>query len=213
MQVVRRVVGLTVVLAGIFLVSFLVWGESLETLFSAEACADWFAGARSHAWALAIGLLIGDLLLPIPATGIMTALGAVYGTTLGAVIGAIGSMLAGWTGYGLARLGGKRAARWLADEQELARFHDFFDRWGGLAVILSRAFPILPEVVTLLAGLARMHPGRFALSLALGTIPTATLFAALGAWAREAPAWGTLASLALPVLLYAVVFRVWKRPV
>lgn len=55
---------------------------------------------------MAVGLLIVDLLLQVPATGIMAALGSVYGPLTVAVVGVIGSGMAGFLGYSLARFGG-----------------------------------------------------------------------------------------------------------
>ncbi|MEA3367453.1 MAG: hypothetical protein U9R68_04995, partial [Planctomycetota bacterium] len=69
------------------------------------------AVTRPGAWAVAIGLLVADLFLPVPATGVMAALGSVYGPVLGALVGAVGSAMAGLLGYGLARVGGQPVAR------------------------------------------------------------------------------------------------------
>lgn len=207
MRLLLKVLGIAVVLAALCMAGFLLWGEAFERLFSQEACARWFGEMRPWAWAVAIGLLVVDLLLPVPATGVMAALGSVYGVALGGAIGAVGSALAGTAGYGLARWGGKRLARRLADERELAQFQAFFDRWGGLAIILSRTMPILPEVVSILAGLARMRFGRFAAALALGTVPTAVLFAWLGhAW-RDQPWWGMLVAVVIPLAVWPVFLR------
>jgi len=206
-----KVLAVAVVLAVLCLAAFEVWGEDFERLFNQEACAAWFARIRPWAWAVAIGLLVADLVLPVPATGVMAALGSVYGPVIGAIVGATGSALAGLAGYALARLGGRRLGRWLADEKELARFQAFFDRWGGAAIIISRILPILPEVVAVLAGLARMRPGRFAAALLLGTVPTATLFAYLGHVSRAEPWYGMIVAVALPLVLWPVFLRVVGR--
>jgi len=199
-----KVLAVAVLLAGLCLLGFEVWGEDFERLFNQEACAAWFGRIRPWAWAAAIGLLVVDLFLPVPATGVMAALGSVYGPVLGALVGAVGSALAGLLGYGLARAGGRAAARRIADPEELARFQRFFDRWGGVAIILSRILPILPEVVAVLAGLARMRLRRFAAALALGTVPTAALFAWLGHASRAEPAWGMGVAVLVPLLLWPV---------
>jgi uncharacterized membrane protein YdjX (TVP38/TMEM64 family) len=211
MRLTLKVLGLALALAALFLAGFALWGEAFERLFSQEACVQWFQEIRPYAWAVAIGLLVGDLVLPVPATGVMAALGSVYGAALGAVIGATGSMLSGLAGYGLARWGGKPLARRLADEAELARFQAFFDRWGGWAVILSRMLPVLPEVMAVLAGLARMRFGRFVAALALGTLPTVVLYAWLGHASRDAPWWGMLVAVMIPMLVWPVFLRFVAR--
>jgi len=202
-----KVLAIAVVLAGVFAVGFALWGDTLERLFSQEACRRWFQEIRPVAWAAAIGLLVADIVLPIPATGVMAALGSVYGPVLGAIVGAVGSAAAGVVGYAVARFGGKRPARWIAGEEELTRFQAFFDRWGGFAIILSRILPILPEVVAVLAGLARMRVRRFLAALLLGTVPTAALFAYLGHVSRDQPWYGMLVAVAIPLLVWPVFLR------
>ena len=150
---------------------------------------------------------MGDLVLPVPATGVMAALGSAYGIWLGSLVAVAGSCLAGGLGYGLCRLLGARAAAKLCAPGELARFEGFFGRWGAWAVMMSRMLPLLPEVVACLAGLARMPARVFALALLAGTIPACVLFAAIGSLSREAPAWGIAAAVLLPLAAWPLVRR------
>ncbi|MCX5671341.1 MAG: VTT domain-containing protein [Planctomycetota bacterium] len=211
MRLFLKVLAVTVVLAVLLLAGFALWGGAFERLFSQEASVRWFQESRPWAWAAAILLLVGDLLLPVPASGIMAALGNVYGVFLGTLIGAAGAVLSGMLGYAIARLGGKRLAGLLADEQELDRFRAFFDRWGGFAVIVSRLMPILPEVTSLLAGLARMRLSRFVLALVLGCVPAAALFAYLGNASREQPWWGLALAVGIPLVIWPVFLRALGR--
>ena len=196
-----------VVLALLFVAGFILWGERFDVLFSQQACAAWFATIKPYGWLAGIALLVGDLVLPIPATAIMAALGSVYGLWLGAFFSIIGSLAAGWTGYGLARFAGRRATRFLAGQEEIDRFQLLFDSWGGAAIIVSRAMPIMPEVMTVLAGFARMDMVRFSLALLLGTVPTCFLFVFLGASSRMEPVWGMGAAVALPLLIWPIFLR------
>lgn len=207
MRLLLKVLAVAVVLAAVFLAGFALWGGEFERLFDPGRLAEEFQAARSWAWAAAILLLAADLVLPIPATGVMAALGNVYGVWLGAAIGTVGATVSATLGYAIARFGGQALARRFAAPGELERFHAFFDRWGGLAIILSRAAPVLPEVVSLLAGLARMRFGRFLAAVLAGAAPTALLFAWLGWASREEPWYGMLAAVAIPVVLWPVLAR------
>ncbi len=207
MRLFLKVFGIAVVLAGLFLAGFALWGEQFEGLFSQERCVQWFTRIRPVAWLAAMGLLLADLLLPVPATGIMAALGAIYGVWLGATIGAAGSALAGLTGYSLARLAGKRGIRFIASDQEIARFGALAEQWGGVGIIISRAMPILPEVLSVLAGLAQMSFRRFLPALLLGTIPTAILFAYIGHAAADQPTYGVALAIVIPLLIWPVFLR------
>ena len=202
MKLILKILAIALGLAAVFAAMFALWGDWFETVFSQEECVEGFQSVRHVAWLIAIGLLIADLLLPVPATGVMAALGVVYGTWVGAAVGATGSVLAALLGYGLARLAGRRGVAWIADEEEVRRFRAFFDRWGGAGVIVSRVLPILPEVMSILAGLAPMRFGRFLAALLLGTIPAAILFAWIGSASAEAPWYGIVAAVLLPLVLW-----------
>lgn len=203
----RRLIAVALCVMVLLAMPFLLWGGWFEAAFSQERMARWLAESRSWAWLAAIGLLVGDLVLPIPATGVMAALGATYGVALGAMIAAAGSCLSGALGYGLCRLLGQRAARRLCKPGELARFEQFFARWGAWAVIASRMMPLLSETVACLAGLARMPARTFAASLAAGAVPVCILFAAIGSVSREAPVWGAIVAVLLPLAAWPVVRR------
>jgi len=206
-----RILGIAVVLAAAFALGFVLWGERFEALFGHDACVEWFSRIRPVAWLAGIGLLVADLVLPVPATGVMAALGAVYGGVTGAAVATVGSTLAALVGYGLARLAGDRGARLLAGRGELERFRALFDRWGGAAIVVSRWLPILPEVTSVLAGLAGMRFGGFLVAVLLGTVPASLVFASIGAASAARPGWGVLVAVAVPLLLWPVFLCVVRR--
>ncbi len=208
MRIFLKVLGLAVMLAVLFAAGFALWGDRFESLLNQEANIRWFSQTKSYGWTIGFGLLVSDLLLPIPATGIIAALGTVYGVAVGTFIGVLGTTGAGLIGYVLARFAGRRVTRAIATDKELERFRSFFEEWGAVAVIVSRALPILPEVVAILAGLAMMTPVRFVAALLFGTIPVSFLCAYLGHAARSVPAFGVFIAAVLPLALWPVFLRI-----
>jgi uncharacterized membrane protein YdjX (TVP38/TMEM64 family) len=199
-------------LALLSLLAFALWGDGFEEFFRADLLAARFDEARSYGWLLGIFLLLIDLFLPIPATGVMCALGMVYGFWLGWFFAAVGSAAAGILGYALLRVGGEALARYLAKPEELSAFRALFERWGALALIASRALPILPEIMTVLAGLARMRFGHFLAALLTGTLPACALYAGWGAsYGREAPLLSFIVALLLPLLFWALFLLIYRR--
>jgi len=195
------------ILALVFGLEFFWFGDRVEQFFSQQRCVEFFGGLPLVAWAIAIFFLVLDLFLPIPATGIMAALGSFYGVWWGGVISLIGSVGSGLLGFMLARYGGKRLLGYLATEEERERFTDFFERWGGFAIIASRSLPILPEVIAILAGLATMSFLRFFASLLLGTMPVSFLFAYIGYASQSAPVYGLLLAVFLPLLIWSFFLK------
>jgi uncharacterized membrane protein YdjX (TVP38/TMEM64 family) len=193
----------------LILVPYFLWHEPMDAYFESPEFAAWIASAKPYAWAVAIVLLVGDLLLPIPTSPVVATAGTIYGTFWGGVIGSAGSFLAGIVAYALARLAGRKSGRLLASEEEMADLQHFFDTWGVGGIIASRAMPVVPEVLTFMAGLARMNLGRFMSALAVGAIPTGFLLA----WAGSAT--GTSSTLLLVLTLVPAglwcVYLVWVQ--
>lgn len=198
------------ILAGI-LVPFAIWGDQLDTMFSLEGTRAWMAGHGSWAWLAGILLLVSDILLPVPSTVVMSALGLVYGWLVGGLLASAGSFLAGLTAYLACRWLGRPAALWLAGEDSLRRGEELFARSGGWLVALSRWMPVLPEAVSCLAGLVKMNPRTYLISLACGSLPVGFAFAAIGALGNTSPGMAMLLSAVVPVLLWLAAGHWLKR--
>lgn len=163
-------------------------------------------GGSAPAAALLVGLLAADLALPVPSSVLMTLAGALFGVWRGTAVALTGAIGSAALGFGLCRRFGRRAFDRLIGA-ETARVEAFFRRYGVWAVLLSRSVPMLTEVVSCLAGLSRMPPGRFfALSLA-GTFPVCWVYAWAGhrAGAEAGAGWAVLIAFALPALGFAAV--------
>jgi uncharacterized membrane protein YdjX (TVP38/TMEM64 family) len=209
---IMRLLSIFLLLALLVIVPFLLWGGAMEARFSLNGAVDWLRSLGGFAWIAGIGLLVLDLILPVPSTVVMSALGLIYGPVLGGVFSAAGSFLAGLIGYLICRKIGRRAALWIAGEKDLLRGERLFSRAGGWLVAWSRWLPVLQEVITCMAGLARMPLRSFTLALACGCVPMGFAFAAVGNVAVAHP--GTalaLSILAPPVLWVGVHFLVRGR--
>jgi uncharacterized membrane protein YdjX (TVP38/TMEM64 family) len=207
MRLILWFTGLAVLLLGIWL----IWGGRWERGFSFEGSVEWLAAAGSWAWVAGIVLLVGDLVLPVPGTVVISALGYVYGVLLGGAVATAGLIGAGLIGYGAGRLLGEDfARRWLGD-RDYEKGRRLFARRGGWVVALSRALPILPEVISCTAGLVRMPFMRFVVALACGSVPMAFLFSAIGTAGHDAPAWASAFSVLVPAVLWWAASRISRH--
>jgi uncharacterized membrane protein YdjX (TVP38/TMEM64 family) len=201
-------------LALIVLIPFLIWGSGFERSFSQEGAVAWLAGHGRWASVAGILLLMSDLVLPIPATAVMAALGFVYGPIVGGLIATLGSFLSGALAYTLCRRFGRPVAVRLLGAEELADAERLFDRVGGWLVVLSRWLPVFPEVIACMAGLARMRPWPFFAALVCGSAPLGFVFAAVGHAGVDHPFLAIALSAGLPPLLWLSVqpnFRAKRR--
>ena len=192
------IVSVVLLLAGT-IIPFMIWGDALETTFSVQGARAWMAGYGAGAGVAGIGLLVADILLPIPSTLVMSALGLTYG-----------SALAGLIAYGLSRWLGRPLAVRIAGEAGLREGENFFATGGAWLVACSRCLPILPEAVACLAGLNRMPFRTFLLAVLCGSLPMGFIFAAIGALGQDDPAWALALSVVVPALLWLGARR-WMR--
>ena len=200
-----RLLSIFIALALLFAVPFLLWGDAFQERFAGDGAVNaWIENYGSWAWMVGVLLLAADLVLPVPSTAVMSALGLVYGVFLGGLLGAAGSILSGCLAYAICRSLGRETAIRIAGEKDLRRGERLFASVGGWVVALSRWLPLLPEVVACMAGLSRMPPIHFFLALVCGTLPLAFTFAAVGERGVDSPALALSLSAALPVVLWPI---------
>jgi uncharacterized membrane protein YdjX (TVP38/TMEM64 family) len=184
------------------LLIWMIWGGHWAQWTNAQVVSQALQGYGVSAGLAGVVLLVLDLVLPVPGTVVMSALGYLYGTVWGAALGFVGSFIAGMIGYGVGRLFTEKTARWFLGEKDFVRGKDIFARGGGWVIALSRAVPILPEALAVTAGLLRMPISAFVLSLTCGSLPMAVLFAWIGATGHDRPVMMLGLSFAVPAVLW-----------
>ena len=200
-----RLIWIFLGLALLLLIPFLIWGNSMAQTFSQEGAVTWLEQYSPWAWAAGVGLLMCDLLLPIPGTAVMAALGLVYGPILGGLIVGGGSFLSGSVAYGLCRALGRNAAVRILGEKDLAKGEKLFSKVGGWLVVFSRWLPLFPEVIACMAGLTRMPARSFHLAMACGSFPLGFVFAYIGHAGADHPTLAIVLSATLPPILWLSV--------
>ena len=162
-------------------------------------------------WAMGIALIWADLVLPVPQTVVIAALGIIYGTVLGGLLGSVGLITGGLLGYVLMLTSARRIVRRFVGLQSLNEMEGLFERAGAWAIVLTRSLPYsIPEAIVFLAGLAAMPMGKFAAALAIGSVPTAFAFAAIGAGWADQPILALLVSYVLPILLLPIALYLMR---
>jgi uncharacterized membrane protein YdjX (TVP38/TMEM64 family) len=181
------------------------------SLFSQEGTIDWLVYYGNGAWLVAIFLLMADLLLPLPATLIMSALGYIYGPVLGGVISTVGAFAAGSFGYWLCRMMGEGVAIKLLGQKDFERGKKLSSGIGVWVVVLSRWLPVFPEVVSCMAGLTRMQARTFHLALLCGSLPLGFVFAYVGHTGVMNPVLAISLSAGLPPIIWLIAQKLLKK--
>lgn len=126
-----------------------------------------------------------ELIMPlagfIVTRGEMTFIGVVAAGTFGSILGALPFYYAGkWFGMERLKWWADRYGRWLTvSSEDLDRGNAWFDRFGGITVLLCRLVPGIRSLISIPAGIANMHFGIFMLYTTIGT----AVWSLLLAWA------------------------------
>jgi uncharacterized membrane protein YdjX (TVP38/TMEM64 family) len=167
---------------------------------------------ESWGWALGIALIWADVILPVPQTAVIAALAIIYGTLLGAVLGSVGLITGGLLAYVLMLTSARRYLKRVVKPHALHKVERLFDQGGAWAIVLTRSLPYsVPEAMAFLAGLAGMPMAKFFAALTVGSVPTAIVFAAIGAgWAHQ-PVMALTVSYVLPIFLLPIAMYLIRR--
>lgn len=187
----------------------------LPFLFFGGQLDQWLRGLADEppspriTFALIVGLLATDILLPIPSSVISTLSGWQLGWLIGTLATWIGMNLGATIGFALARRFGQPFARWFSKQEDLQRMHQISERYGPLVLVLTRAMPVFAEASVLIAGIHRLSWRRFLPAVLLSNLGISVAYAAFGDYA-ERHQWLPLAlgvAISLPVAIAAVAKR------
>lgn len=192
----RRYLLLMAALIAFFTILFLIV-EALGVPLLTDPT-PWMKHGGILAASLGVGLLIADVLLPVPSSLVMVAHGALFGVVVGTLLSLLGSVGAAVFGFAIGRRGGRFLGR-VVSPQESARANYLLGRWGALAIVVTRPVPVLAETMVIVAGTSQMSWSRVVLSSLVGSLPPALLYALTGA---------AVANFQSVVLMFGVVMLV-----
>src|SRR5688572_1033749 len=192
----RRYLLIAVALITFFTILFLIVRALGVSLLSDPT--PWMKDGGAVAAILGVGLLIADVLLPVPSSLVMVAHGALFGVGVGTALSLLGSLCASLFGFAIGRRGGKLLER-IVTPVERARADHLLNRWGALAVLVTRPIPLLAETVAIMAGTSSLGWGSVVLASLAGSLPAALLYALTGA---------TVANFESTVLMFGLVLLI-----
>jgi uncharacterized membrane protein YdjX (TVP38/TMEM64 family) len=205
-----RVLLIVVVALLIPIVPFLALGESFE-----QKVSGWLhAEPTPTAAAVSIGILVSDILLPVPSSIVLIVNGHLFGVAYGTVVSWLGVTVGAVLGFALARAFGRPLAKRLCREDDMTRIEHLTGRHGPTVLVLTRALPVLAEATVLLMGATELSWRRFFLPVALSNLGLAVAYAAVGSLAGHD--YGFLialsASVAVPALATSAMRMVPMPP-
>ena len=169
-------------------------------------------------------------LLPVPSEIVMPFAGYLasqgrFHLVLAALAGAAGCNIDSTIIYYIGAIGGRtlvdRHGHYIfLSKAKIDRVERYFHRWGGITILVARMMPLLPVVVSLPAGFARMNIWKFQLYTFAGCFLWCLTLASLGyefglawkslPWVKDAIHWLNIAFVAAIVLVAAWIVWRWR---
>lgn len=165
-----------------FLIIFLVVEQFDLPLLSNPH--DWMKANSTSTAVLLLFLLVLDLFLPVPSSLVMIANGALFGIVLGTILSLVGNLGAALVGFFIGRWGSALLERFVSPE-ERRQANRLLEKWGTLAIIVTRPIPLLAETTVIMAGTSTMSWKNVSLATILGSLPSALIYAWTGATATS----------------------------
>jgi membrane protein DedA with SNARE-associated domain len=169
-----------------------------------------------HRWVLAglvVGLLAADVFLPVPSSLVATGAGVLLGYSLGFAAIWAGLTLGCLLGYWFGATAGRALVSKVVSEEAMASAENLFSQFGTLALLISRAVPVLAEVSVVFAGISRMPFRTFGMVVAASNAGIGAAYAAIGCFALSVDSFllGFLGAIALPAVVGLVVKSIQGR--
>jgi len=199
-----RILLLPLFFISIGVIYFVFFGDIFPIPESSEDLLIILASYKDEAWIVAICIIIGDVILPLPSDITIFTLGILYGPIIGGALGSLGTFIAGIMGFYIARIMGEKGALFLLGENDLARANQFYEKWGFLAVALGRAIGGPAEYLVITAGLTKMSQLKVIAAVLIGGVSSSFCMAYLGSQASDSPYLAVISAVTMVVLLLAI---------
>lgn len=177
-------------------------------------------------WGVFLLMVLENVIPPVPSEAIMGIAGIAVAQgrmdfALLVLVGTLGCTVGNLFWWEISRRLGyhrfkpmiDRWGRWLTIEwEDVERLRRYFDRWGGITVLVFRFMPIGRTVISIPAGLMHMPLGRFMLYTTIGSAVWNAILVAVGYYL------GTtfdaiehyIAPLVIAFVVLAVTGYVWR---
>lgn len=179
-------------------------------------------------WGVFIGMTLESACIPIPSEVIMPLAGFVayrgemslLGIT---IVGAVANLIGSWIAYFVGLKGGrpfleKYGKYVLISPKRLDMAHQWFEKYGHEAVLISRVLPVIRTFISLPAGIAEMDLKKFTLYTFAGSLPWCFVLSYVGF--SLGPNWGIIREyfhymdiivvVAVVVLAIYLVHKYWR---
>lgn len=132
---------------------------------------------------LSFSFMALDTILPVPSSLLIILNGKILGPFFGTLLSWSSSLLSSLFGFYLGRSANPYFDKFFSS-QDKAFSNNFFQKFGNLAITISKALPILSEAISFVAGTTAISFKTFLLYSALGHLVVSVIYAYLGSFSN-----------------------------
>lgn len=126
------------------------------------------------------GILISDIVLPVPSSVVMYMNGFVLDRWIGTMLSFFSLMISSLIGYFIGSI-----PKYYQNKKGGVTSNTIFNSFGSFAILLTRGIPILSESICIICGYNKMPLKKYLLISALGFLPICFLYAQMGEIASD----------------------------
>ncbi|HLE07254.1 MAG TPA: DedA family protein [archaeon] len=171
-------------------------------------------------------MALESMIAPVPSEAVMPFAGFLvaqgkFDFWLALIAASVGSIAGSALSYWIGKNGGKIFVRkigkyFLLNEKHLEETEKFFSSHGGKAIFVSRFIPVVRHLISIPAGMGKMHFGKFIFLTSIGATAWNAILLYAGVllgqnWELVAQNTKLIDAGVLVLLLVAVVWFVWRR--
>ena len=180
-------------------------------------------------WGVFIGMTIESACIPLPSEVIMPLAGfVVYEGKMSligiTVVGVLGNLVGSLIAYFVGLKGGrpfleKYGKYVLISHNKLEMAHNWFEKYGHEAVLISRMLPIIRTFISFPAGIAEMDLKKFIIYTLLGSIPWVLALGYIGV--LLGPNWNIIekyfrymdiiVGIGLVIFIAYIIYKYWYK--
>lgn len=192
------------------IVPFLVWANQLEPWIEQWIESKWLKENPIQFSLAVVGLLVVDLLLPVPSSVVCTLAGAILGSIMGVLVCWIGLNLSALLGYLLSRWLGPRFVKKFSSEETIAETISWVERFGPWGLVVCRSLPVLAEASVFFVGMHSMQSKRFWPPVVFANLGISITYCTMGGFAAEQGWFVTAVAIAIAAPVIAMLSWGWS---
>ncbi|UCE15113.1 MAG: VTT domain-containing protein [Candidatus Heimdallarchaeota archaeon] len=144
---------------------------------------------ESREWGRLIFLVfmgVQGVLVPIPSELVLLSSGLIWGLEEGAILGIVGSMIAGVLTYYIAVLGGRPMMERFLGQDNLDVLDFYIGKYGAAVILFARAFPFMAfDPISYASGFLKIKFRTYFIATLIGSIIRCVFYAWLGSTLYE----------------------------